>query len=44
MRLSGGKKTVILTNYYNKAVLLPLCDNKCAYKNMAVCSQSMLKK
>ena len=29
MRLSGGKKPVILTNHYNKTVLLPLCDNKC---------------
>ena len=29
MRLSGGKKPVILTNYYNKTVLLLLCDNKC---------------
>jgi hypothetical protein len=29
MRLSGEKKPVILTNYYNKTVLLPLCDNKC---------------
>jgi hypothetical protein len=28
MKLSGGKKPVI-TNYYNKTVLLPLCDNKC---------------
>ena len=27
MRLSGGKKPVIITNYYNKNVLLPLCDN-----------------
>ena len=31
MRLSGGKKPVILTNHYNKTVLLPLCDNKCDY-------------
>jgi hypothetical protein len=29
MRLSGRKKPVIITNYYNKTVLLPLCDNKC---------------
>jgi hypothetical protein len=28
MRLPGGKKPVNLTNYYNKTVLLPLCDNK----------------
>jgi hypothetical protein len=29
MKLSGGKKPVIITNYYNKTVLLPLSDNKC---------------
>ena len=29
MRLSGGKKPVIITNNINKTVLLPLCDNKC---------------
>ena len=29
MKLSGGKKPVIITNYYNTTVLLPLCDNKC---------------
>jgi hypothetical protein len=29
MKLSGEKKPVIITNYYNKTVLLPLCDNKC---------------
>jgi hypothetical protein len=29
MRLSGGKKTVIIKNSINKTVLLPLCDNKC---------------
>jgi hypothetical protein len=29
MRLSGLKKTVIITNSINKTVLLPLCDNKC---------------
>jgi hypothetical protein len=51
MRLSGGKKPVIITNYYNKSVLLPLCNNKCDWnklksdiscltKNMVVCSQS----
>jgi hypothetical protein len=28
MRLSGGKKPVIITNSINKTVLLPLCDNK----------------
>ena len=28
MRLSGGKKPVIITNSINKTVLLPLCYNK----------------
>ena len=28
MRLSGGKKPVIITNSINKTVLLPLSDNK----------------
>ena len=29
MRLSGGKKPVIITNSINKTVLLPFCDYKC---------------
>jgi hypothetical protein len=34
MRLPGGKKPVNLTNYYNKTVLLPHCDNKCDGSNI----------
>ena len=28
-----GKKPVIITNHYNKTVLLPLCDNKFDWNN-----------